>query len=67
MSAWEDFWLPSGPLRNQVDGLLAEGKNMLSVKSLLNNMRAFLLVSLIGLCEKLKASSLLQTQTRRTF
>ena len=40
VSAWEDFWLPSGPLRNQVDGLLAEGENMLSVKSLLNNMES---------------------------
>ena len=40
VSAWEDFWLPSGPFRNQVDGLLAEGENMLSVKSLLNNMES---------------------------
>ena len=40
VSAWEDFWLPSGPLKNQVEGPLAEGKNRLSVKSLLNNMES---------------------------
>ena len=40
VSAWEEFWLPSGPLRNQVDGPLAEGENRISVKSLLNNMES---------------------------
>ena len=40
VSAWEDFWLPFGPLRNQVEGPLAKQENRLSVKSLLNNMES---------------------------
>ena len=35
---WNDFWLPSGPLRNQIKGPLAEGENRLLVKSFLANM-----------------------------
>ena len=36
--AWDDFWLPSGPLRNQIEGPLATGEKRLSVKSFLANM-----------------------------
>ena len=33
----DDFWLTSGPLRKQIEGLLAEGENNLSVKMFLSN------------------------------
>ena len=34
---WDDFWLPSGPLRKQIEGPLAEGENNMSVKMFLSN------------------------------
>nr|POE76510.1 putative ribonuclease h protein [Quercus suber] len=35
---WNDFWLPLGPLRNQIEGPLTEVENRLLVKSFLANM-----------------------------
>nr|POE48311.1 putative ribonuclease h protein [Quercus suber] len=35
---WNNFWLPSGPLRNQIEGPLTEMENRLLVKSFLANM-----------------------------
>ena len=40
MSAWVDFWLPSRPLRNQIEGPLAEREHMLSAKCLLANVES---------------------------
>ena len=34
---WDDFWLPSSPLRKQIEGPLAEGENNMSVKMFLSN------------------------------
>ena len=37
---WDDFWLPSEPLRNKIEGPLADEKNGLSIKSFLANMES---------------------------
>ena len=37
VKAWGDFWLPSGPLRHQIEGPLTEGEENISVKMLLDN------------------------------
>ena len=37
MGFWDDFWLPSSPLRKQIEGPLAEGENNMSVKMFLSN------------------------------
>ncbi|KAK9983153.1 hypothetical protein SO802_032678 [Lithocarpus litseifolius] len=37
INAWEDFWLPSGPLRHQIEGPLTEGEDNISVKLFLGN------------------------------
>nr|POE51217.1 putative ribonuclease h protein [Quercus suber] len=34
---WDNFWLPSGPLRKLIKGTLTEGENNLSVKMFLSN------------------------------
>ena len=34
---WDDFWLPSGPLRKQIEEPLAEGENNMSIKMFLSN------------------------------
>ena len=33
----DDFWLPSGPSRKQIEGPLAKGENNMSMKMFLNN------------------------------
>ena len=33
----EEIWLPSGPLRNQIEGSLVEGEGNMSVKMFLSN------------------------------
>ena len=37
VKAWEDLWLPSGPLRHQIEGPLTEGEDGISVKLFLGN------------------------------
>ncbi|XP_075665344.1 uncharacterized protein LOC142635008 [Castanea sativa] len=37
---WDDFWLPFGPLRNQIKGPLVDRENRLSVKSFLAYMES---------------------------
>ena len=37
VKAWEDFWLPTGPLRHQIEGSLTEGEENISIKMLLDN------------------------------
>ena len=37
MGFWDDFWLPSSPLRKQIEGPLAKGENNMSVKMFLSN------------------------------
>ena len=37
VSAWADFWLPSGPLRQQIEGPLNKGEDKLPAKSLINS------------------------------
>ena len=38
MCLWNDYWLPSRPLRNLIEGPLADGEDRLSVRSFLDNM-----------------------------
>lgn len=35
---WNDYWLPSGPFRNLIEGPLADRKDRLSIRSFLDNM-----------------------------
>ena len=35
---WNEYWLPSGPLRNLIERPLADGEDRLSVRSFLDNM-----------------------------
>ena len=37
VSAWANFWLPSKPLRQQIEGPLNEGEDKLPTKSLMDN------------------------------
>ena len=37
VSAWADFWLLLGPLRQQIEGPLTEGEDMISAKDLMNS------------------------------
>ena len=49
MNVWNDFWLPSGPLRCQIQGPLADGEGNCTVKDFLINERSisFVLPELI--------------------
>lgn len=38
MSAWDDFWLASGPLRKLIQGPLLEGEGKKSAKEFLANV-----------------------------
>ena len=38
VSTWVDFWLPSGPLRQQIEGPLNEGEDKISAKNLMNSV-----------------------------
>lgn len=49
VNVWYDYWLASGPLRNQIQGPLAEGEGNLTVKDFLADVRniSFVLPELI--------------------
>lgn len=55
VNVWNDFWLPSGSLRNQIQGPLAEGEGNLTIKDFLADERSISLFSLSKLCRKLEA------------
>ena len=41
VNVWNDFWLPSGPLRCQIQGPLVEGEENCTVKDFLSDERSF--------------------------